>query len=259
MRKTLLIAGVGIAAAFLSSTPSPVHAQVESAPRILFLGDSVADTVAPALNDAAAARGIPLTSYTRPGCGIITGIPAFPDGTPIPGAARCDATTPGDIRGALAGSRPQYVAAFSTWETADRTVDGQFFKFGTPEADAMLLGKLEELRAMVAGAGAELLLVTVPPRAEPSETTPVVSPTETETYLHLNELYRMFARTHADVGIVDLAGLVCHRGPPCPANKGAVVLRPRDGGHFSAEGAAWLAPHFLRRILWAITPPLLPR
>src|SRR5262249_40347669 len=62
----------------------------------------------------------------------------------------------------------------------------------------------------------------------------------------LNGLYWKFAAAHPqDVSVVDISPIVCPGGPPCPTTLDGIVLRPKDGGHYEAEGAAWVAPRLL--------------
>jgi lysophospholipase L1-like esterase len=44
---------------------------------------------------------------------------------------------------------------------------------------------------------------------------------------------------------MDISPIVCPGGPPCPTTLDGITLRPNDGGHYDAEGAAWLAPRLM--------------
>jgi hypothetical protein len=48
-----------------------------------------------------------------------------------------------------------------------------------------------------------------------------------------------------DATIVDLAGLLCPTGFPCPQFFDGVEVRPKDGAHFSPEGAQWAGAQVL--------------
>ena len=233
-----------------SSTSTTTTTTVAFVPpsRLLFVGDSVAHTLQDALATEAAARGMFLWAATRPGCDILSGVPAIGPGVPVSWAPACDRETPAFLSTALSGARPDVVIAFSTWETADRIVDGVFYSFGSPEADAMLLQKFDELRARMTETGASLVLVTVPPPAPTGETVPQAL--EASTYEHLNDLIRLSARDHpGQVYVADLARIVCPTGPPCPTDIDGVVLRAPDGGHFDGWGPAWVAPRLLDEIV----------
>jgi hypothetical protein len=79
--------------------------------------------------------------------------------------------------------------------------------------------------------------------------TGVASPARVaEARRHLSVL-RMVARADpARVRLVDLDRWLCPRGAPCPTRVAGIVPRPEDGGHFSVEGAAWLAPRLLDKL-----------
>ena len=69
---------------------------------------------------------------------------------------------------------------------------------------------------------------------------------------HLDYLLRLYALEHAaSTFVVDLSGMVCPGGPPCPQVVGGVELRPRDGRHFGDAGAAWTAPRVLDALVTA--------
>jgi hypothetical protein len=134
----------------------------------------------------------------------------------------------------------------------ERIVDGRLYRFDTPEGDAMLLENLDESRRILTASGARLILLTIPPRAETSDTR-VRDPAEDARFEHLNRLYRDFARAHADsVEVVELSEILCPGGPPCPESIDGVRPRPRDGGHFEGQGPEWLAPRLLDAVVAAL-------
>jgi hypothetical protein len=70
---------------------------------------------------------------------------------------------------------------------------------------------------------------------------------------HLNRLFTEYARSHPnDVAVISLSDLVCPGGAPCPTVRDGIVLRPKDGGHYDAEGAAWVAPRLLDELFDAL-------
>jgi peptidoglycan/LPS O-acetylase OafA/YrhL len=223
----------------------------------VLLGDSVAASLSEALQHEAAQRGISLASATRPGCGMVTGIPALADGSEVPWGRGCADGTDAYLDEAIRDDTPNTVLWLSTWETSDRIVAGRLFKFGQPTTDRILLRKLELSREHLTAGGARLVLVTNTPRAEHSDTY-VRDPAEDAKIQHLNALYRRFAALHPnDVTVVDLAGIVCPSGPPCPEYVDGLRLRPRDGGHYEGDGPSWVAPRLLDAIEQALAqmPP----
>jgi hypothetical protein len=162
----------------------------------------------------------------------------------IPWTPSCAGAFEAYIETVLRETHPDVVLWLSTWETGDVLVDGWALRFGTPEFDSWLLGDMDDVRRQVDEAGARLVFVTNAPMApNPRAPVPPDSATKFET---LNMLYHRFADLHPqDVGVADLAPLVCPGGAPCPTAVDGVVLRPADGGHYEDAGAAWVAPRLL--------------
>jgi peptidoglycan/LPS O-acetylase OafA/YrhL len=215
---------------------------------VLLLGDSVAASLGDALAQEAATRGIALHTATRPGCGLITGIPTLPDGTEVPWGRACSDGTMPYLTSQIADQAPTTVLWLSTWETADRRVGGRVYRFGTKAADKVVMDRLEESRKLITANGARLVLLTNAPSAERSETH-VRDPAEDAKIERLNRILEKFASEHPEtVSLVDLAAIVCPNGTPCPEQVEGVTLRPRDGGHFEGGGPGWVAPRLLDAI-----------
>lgn len=213
--------------------------------RWLLVGDSVAASLGDALQWEAARRGVTLSTATRPGCGLIGGITALPDGTEIPWGRKCDAQTRDYLSQSVSEANPQVVLWLSTWEAADRIVDGVFYAFGSEAADRKMLELLEEARATLTAGGARLVILTTPPPAAENELDLRDRDGERRT-VHLNDLFREFGRAHPEsVTVVDFDAVVCPPGPPCPARVDDVVPRPRDGNHFEGDGPLWVAPRLM--------------
>ncbi|HEY6532662.1 MAG TPA: SGNH hydrolase domain-containing protein [Acidimicrobiales bacterium] len=219
--------------------------------RLMLVGDSVAATLTKPLAFHAKARGIPYNDQTVPGCGMITGLPtAGPTEPPVPWAATCEQAVLDSQPGLAIRRSAGTVLWLSSWETADRWVDGSVLVFGTPEGDARLLELMEQARARIlAGSDALLVLVKAAPNAAMSQRGPA-DENNVERMVHLNELFDRFAATHpVDTRVLDMVALVCPGGPPCPPVVDGVELRPVDGGHFSDAGAAWVVPRLLDEIV----------
>lgn len=208
--------------------------------RIAWAGDSVSDTLADAVAAEANARGIQLVDRTTSGCGMIRGLPADDQLVPISFVRGCDGGIPSNNAG-TGSSGADVVTWLSTWETANRVVDGQAYVFGTPEADAKLLELIDESAQQVMAGGARLVFLTMPPNTT-GPNRPVVTDEDNRRVLHLNDLFRQYAAAHGDrVSVLDLASIVCPTGPPCPTEVEGVTLRPVDGGHFAGDGPGWVA------------------
>jgi peptidoglycan/LPS O-acetylase OafA/YrhL len=259
----VLTSGGRPAPAFLTAKPNTV---IEKAPpsvvttvpgaptapptlgRVVLVGDSVAASLGDELQRVAAERGIELSTATRPGCGMVTGIPTLPDGSEVPWGKACADGTFDYLDQVVAQHQPSTALWLSTWETADRIIDGKLYRFGSSGTDAALLAKLEESRIHLTGEGARLMILTNTPRAEHSDIRGG-DPTDDAKIERLNRLYRRFAAEHPDtVSVVDLESIVCPSGPPCPETVHGLRLRPHDGSHFEGDGPAYVAPRLMDAI-----------
>jgi hypothetical protein len=218
---------------------------------MVLLGDGVAANLGPPLASAAAAAGAPLVPHGRPGCGI-TDAPVLYAGTDrlIDWTADCASSFHDFVGRVLSEDAPDTVVWLSTWETGDHLVGGAPLRFGTPAADRWLLAQMDALRAQVVARGARLVVVTNAPIAT---TSPYYPADDMTRFPHLNDLYYRFALRHAsEVGVADLAQLVCGAGPPCPNAVGGVALRGEGDIHLLPSGADWVAPRLLPLIVDAV-------
>jgi peptidoglycan/LPS O-acetylase OafA/YrhL len=243
------------------TTPLPMSETQLGVARMLLLGDSVAYTLGDALQTEAGTHGVAFSAATRPGCGMTTAIPLRDDGSQIPWGPDCAKSTAQYESDAVRSTSPHVVVWLSTWETSDMIANGATVHFGTRAGDDMLLAELEAARTRVGVNGARLVLVTVPPPADTSETTPLRAD-EGARRLHLTGVFRQFAALHpGDVAVVDLASIVCpSKGVSCPAAVDGVVLRPSDGNHFEGDGPAWVARRLYAEIIHSLSelPPPSP-
>lgn len=219
--------------------------------RILLVGDSVADTISDALRTETRSRGLSYSDQTVSGCGMITGLPIpAPGMAPVPWAATCEKAILEYQPGLAAQRSAGTVLWLSSWETANRLIDGTEVQLGTPEGDAVILDLMEQTRArLLDGSDALLVLAKLAPPATTSAKG-YANPTNTNRLTYLNTLFDRFAAAHPiDTTVLDLERIVCPSGPPCPAVIDGVTLRPTDGGHFSPEGATWVAPRLVDELL----------
>jgi hypothetical protein len=218
--------------------------------RITWAGDSVAFTLREAIAGTANARGIQVVDRTTPGCGMLRGFPADDDLVPFPNVTACNTAVPAHLA-ATASAGGDTITWLSTWETSNRVVDGTGYVFGTPEGDAEILALVDESVQRLAANGARVVFLLDPP-ATTGSLRPVIDPVAQERMLHLGDLLKQYAAAHPDrTAVIDLTPIVCPGGPPCPPVVDGVTLRSDDGGHFTAEGAAWLAPRILDRLVGA--------
>jgi hypothetical protein len=228
-----------------SGAPLPI---VPPPRRIVWAGDSLADSLASEIITEARTRGVEVLDRAVSGCGMVRGAPTDETFQPITIVSACDSAIP-SLQQAIASLHPDVVTWLSSWETANRIVDGQQLLFATPQGDAQLLGLIDESVARLSANGARVVFLTLPPNTT-GPNRPVVSPQDDAAALHLNALLRQYAAAHADrVSILDLAAIVCPSGPPCPPEVNGVTLRPVDGGHYAGDGPAYVAPRVLDQLL----------
>ena len=219
--------------------------------RTLLLGDSVAFTLTDALRTELANRGVDFRNVTRLGCGMTDGLALTEEGDVVEWSPRCATSTVAYIDNAIAQANPDTVLWLSTWELSSYQVNGMKLTFGTKAFDQWLTAQIERTRARAAAAGARLVLVQIPPQAENPISTP--APYQAARTQHLNTLFEEFAAAHpTDVALVDMAEIVCPGGAPCPTVVDGIVLRPKDGGHYEPDGAAWLAPRLTEELFTAL-------
>ena len=225
--------------------PPPRHPQ-----RVLLVGDSVAASIEDALGDALTARGVAFATAAGPGCGVVTGDPADANGAPLAITRECDGAIPPHQLGAVDEVRPDLVVTLSSWEAADRIVDGQFHPLGTPGSDAALQRLYGETIARLSGQGALVALATMP---EPVDgRTRVADADRIRRTLHVNGLLERVAAAHPGrVTVLPFAGAVCP-GSPCPTHVDGVALRPGDGAHFDEPTGARVAAERLADMIVAL-------
>jgi hypothetical protein len=123
--------------------------------KVVFVGDSVAGSLAPGMTQVLAAHGATFVDASVTGCPNANGVTVNADtGVPFPHSERCAGLVPLYQATVIAKERPDLVLCFSTWETADRLVNGQHLRSGTPEQDADVLRAMEEARVRLTAHGA---------------------------------------------------------------------------------------------------------
>lgn len=230
--------------------PAPLASAFPPPQKILFVGDSVADTLDEALAAVAADYGVPFTASVVAGCGSTGGTPADETGAPFPHAPVCRDGIPETQQRMVAQEQPDLVVWLSVWEISNRIVNGQVEKVGSIEANQFLMADIEQAVARLTAGGARLVFVApAPPAAESGEP---YDPEQAAALQRLAVLQREYARAHPDtVTVVELSEIVCPSGPPCPADVGGFRPRATDGNHFEGPGAIWVAEQLFPRFIGA--------
>ena len=233
-----------------STPPTPPPSPPRHPQRVLLVGDSVAASIEDALGDALIARGVSFATAAGPGCGIVTGDPADADGVPLAITRECNGAIPTHQLGAIEKVQPDLVVTLSSWEAADRIVDGQFHPLGTPGSDAALQRLYGETIARLTSRGAAVALATMP---EPVDgRTRVTDADRVRRTHHVNGLLDDVAAAHPGrVTVLPFSLAVCPTSP-CPTQVDGVVLRPGDGAHFDEPVGARFAAERLADMIVAL-------
>ncbi len=223
---------------------SPTSSELPPPPQVIgIVGDSVAASLIPGLEAAAARRGAAVAGAAIPGCGATDAFSLDDQGNAFSWSDDCVTAVPEIQQQLISQLRPDVVLWLSSWETSDRLVAGTRVHFGTPEADAAILRGMRETLDRVTAGGARLVMLTLPPRGDRMDGRPV--PEGRAAIEHLNSIIVEFAFANADrVQLIDFANIVCHAGPPCPTEVDGMWVRP-DGMHFTKETGEWAADRVL--------------
>jgi len=240
----------GPSALSLASAASYVRrtgVQVDPLPtrmRVAVVGDTAACSLLAGLTVLGEQAGVSVEGAAVAGCSPLT------DGIGPAGASpretqRCDSTVHALQAAVLTRGRPDLVVWYSGPDIADQRVGRRVVRFGTPDADALLLARMDAALARLTG-GARLVIVTNAPDAAVEHARPPDA-ARTAAILHLDALYRDFAARHPGrVVVADLVPVLCPGGPPCPRLVQGVVARPVDGVRLDGQGsvivARWLVP-----------------
>lgn len=204
--------------------------------RILVIGDSRACSLLTGLETLGGVYDVPVGDGTVLGCGVVSGIVADVI-VPRDFSAACPELAENTQAEAFAEVDPNMIVWWSNWEGFNILDDaGNTLIFGTPEHDALLLSRMEDVLARLGATGAHFTILTNAPIAGNTDAS------LPEKIDHMNNLYRQFAALHPDqVRIFELADLVCPGGAPCPVVIDGFAPRLEDGLHLSAQGSAWVA------------------
>lgn len=235
-----------VAAQRLAALETP--ANLGHGSHMVFIGDSLGGDVATGLVPVAAARGAQVVVSTRAGCSPIAGLPLLADGTVIPWSPGCLDFLLSTERTKVAATPADAVVWLSTFDAADRLVDGVVADPATPEGRQRIADLIIETADIVAapGSGRRVVLILEAPAA-PSQLHGDPNPQSAiDVGRHRAILHLVVRSDPARFSMLWLDRFLCPRGTPCPAEPvPGIVPRGADGGHITPEGAAWLAPQVL--------------
>ena len=238
--------GTGPPVVTSSTTLAP--AQAGNPTHVVLVGDSLAASLGPGLDDAMAARGIRFETAATPGCSMLRGVTVAANGHPYPWSRPCAKAIPPALRTVVdTAPRPDLVLWLSTWDAVDRELGGRRVELGSDAGRLVLSREVQRTAALLTARGARLVILTVP---QPVAGSVAVLPglDEAERVRELNRLYQHSGPT-ADgrVSILDLSSIVCPDGR-CSRHVKGIELRP-DGAHFGTDGSAYVGRELADAVL----------
>jgi peptidoglycan/LPS O-acetylase OafA/YrhL len=237
---TTTTASTTVPAAPTSAPPVPT-VTIPPPHRLLAVGDSLMSSLLPGLRTTARARGLYLQSVAVSGCGVFTGEPLAPDDSHVAWAAGCGSLMVRLQLESVQQYRPDVVLWLSSWETADRIVNGTQYNMDSPAGMQMTLQLIDEAVSRLTSTGARVAFLTIAPTLPTLE---YGAPTDeaTKRVLLLDQLLEQYAAAHPTTTFVlPLAEQYCPGLSNCPQSINGVDLRISDGRHFSLQGSNWLA------------------
>jgi peptidoglycan/LPS O-acetylase OafA/YrhL len=232
-------------------TPAVTTSGLPEAPprRLLLVGDSLAVSLLPGLEQVTAPAGVELSSRAVSGCGLMAGMPLDPNEQPYPWSAACDTNIARIEATAVRETQPDLVMWLSgSWDERDRIVGGKTVKLGSVRGDRVVSQLIDDAARRLTANGARLIIVTLAPEAPGTQVAP--DPHRNQRLAKLNQLLRAYAAAH-HIPVADLRSIVCPHTPsrkPCPRVVNGILLRP-DGYHFDAGASRFVAERLLPRVL----------
>ena len=230
-------------------------AAVPAAPRVMIVGDSVANSLAPGLRAAAQFRGWRLWDVSVPGCGLSSDVGEHWDGSGWrPKETRCDPPWRARWPLQVAAFRPDVVVMLVGAQDAfDRRIDGQVVKFDTLAGTLLARHDLDEAIAVLGAGGARVVVLTTPyyVLGWPMR----IDEHRSSMYAPWIDRYNSIQRSAvlAAGGTAEIRDLNQLLGPDgiWTDTVAGIRVRHRDRMHLSPEGAAfvarWLAPTLIPR------------
>jgi peptidoglycan/LPS O-acetylase OafA/YrhL/lysophospholipase L1-like esterase len=217
--------------------------------RVMVVGDSVANSMGPGLERAAASNGLTVWNASVDGCGITQDVGERRVWGWEPANQECSPGWRQRWPLQLSQFNPDVVVVLlGTDDTFDRRIDGHEIMFDSPEGDDLTRNELQEAVTVLSGSGAHVVLLTTPynvigwPRRVRLDRS-TYNPDWVDRWN--NSLRAVATRNPATTTIVDLNRFLDPDGKWSETLQG-IQVHAYDKMHLSAEGAdlvaSWLAP-----------------
>jgi peptidoglycan/LPS O-acetylase OafA/YrhL len=225
--------------------------------RVLFVGDSVALSLADALARNQQAYSIHIGNAGLLGCGIALGSPRRFRGTDSNDPSFC-LRWPQLRAQQVKQDHPALVAVLvGEWELMDRMRDGRWQHITQPAYDSYLAHQLDLLINVLSAGGARVALLTTPCTAPAESPSGALWPeNDPQRLARFNELlHQAAARQPTKATVVDLKAMVCPGGHFTDTLDGETI-RSADGIHFPKSAIPPVAAQLLPKLRQlAVRPP----
>jgi peptidoglycan/LPS O-acetylase OafA/YrhL len=229
-----------------------------SSPVVAIVGDSVANSIAPAFKTVARQRGWATVNATFPSCAIGDLLRVGADHQLFGNARRCVVTAPTQQRLLVRRYHPRLVLWYSQRDRYDILWHGKVIEAGTPRWQSLVFADWDRaLRRLRAGDAKVVLILptytvgTVPDKCHwPYPPSSRCDPWGLLGQGHLRSYYTSWASRHrSEVRVIEIDDLLCpDPSVKCPPLTVAGVNLRKDGMHYSDAGANWLVKRLVARL-----------
>ncbi|HEX5267522.1 MAG TPA: SGNH hydrolase domain-containing protein [Acidimicrobiales bacterium] len=229
--------------------PPPRHYQPGRPVRIMFIGDSVAQTTAAGLGPLASQYGGAIANEGIMGCGVVTASPYVYFGQQANLLPQCR-TWAATWQAAVVRDSPDVVAILvGRWELMDRFYQGRWTHLGDPAFDAYVESQLEHGIAIATSRGAKVALLTVPYYLRGHTPAGGLFPEDDPARVdHENALFRRVAARYPGlVSVINFGAFLSPGGHFSMVVDGVQVRS--DGVHITPQTGPWLAPRIMPQLV----------
>ena len=229
--------------------PPPRHYQAGRLVRIMFIGDSVAETTAAGLGPLSSEYGGAIANEGIMGCGVVTASPYVYFGQQSNLLPQC-LTWQATWQAAVARNDPDVAAILvGRWELMDRFFAGHWTHVGDPAYDAYIESQLEQGIAIAASHRAKVALLTAPYFLRGHTPTGGIFPEDDPARVDtVNALIRQVAARHPGlVTVIDFGAFLSPAGH-FTMSLGPVQVRS-DGVHMTPQLGPLLAPWLVPKLV----------
>ena len=236
-------------------TPAAISAGQRGPIRVMVVGDSVANNLAPGLLRAGPTQGLTVWDATVPGCGITQDVGEQHVWTWDRAGPGCSPGWRQRWPAQVSEFNPDVVVVLlGTDDAFDRRIDGRIIPFDSTAGDLLTRSELQEAITILSSNGARVVALTTP-YSPPFLTWPRIGTLDRSSYNPRwvdrwnGHLRALAIQNPSTVTIVDLNQFL-DPGGEWTGTVNGVNVRGTDSMHVSPEGAdlvaGWLGPQLVR-------------